>query len=281
MSIPNSLLEDLNKIESLVKLDLAYHVALGSEHVLSCSALKGNTKLARLVLHIRRDVESLEGNSNFQECKNMISQAPALKSLAIMVSKRDSDPPTSFSFSPDEALPPLERLVLMNYGLGRGDPNDIENRLDVAKLRTLYLRGVHLGPLNVFIRTLLDTHQIHLRHFNIGRSYKLDSLGDERWHNTLDEFLESFVGLESLVLYGDCAAKLPSLSAITKHGNTLQWLKIHTSQTLQVLLTKPDLGFTAEKLQVISQSCPYLRELAIDLDRGDVEFKERVSRDAC
>lgn len=268
-------------MDSTLELDLSYHVVLSSGRGLSSSTLlQGNMKLARLALRIRCDVKSLEENSNFQQCKNMISQAPALKSLTICCeSGHNSASSASFSFFPDEVLPPLETLVLENYALGGGGPNNIENRLDVAKLRALYLRDVYLGSLNVFFRTLLSTPQINLKHLSIKSSHRDDASSEEPWHNTLDDFLESFVGLESLVLHGDCASKLPSLSAIIRHGDTLQLLKIHSPRTFRNLLMKPELGFTAEKLQAICKSCPHLCELAIDLDRG-MQSNELVSSGA-
>lgn len=276
-------------MQSLMELDLSYHVSLGARRhgLSSCTALKGNMKLTKLALHIthRPNEERLEGNSRFHECKNLIIQAPALKSLTILIKESLTnsmdgspyrEPVTSFSFFPGEVLPPLETLVLINYAVGKGSPNDIENRLDLANLRTLKLRGVLLGNLDVFLRTLLNTQQINLKHFSIQDSYRSDASSEERWHGTLDDFLESFVGLESLVLHGECVSKLPSLGAISKHGETLKCLKIHSSQTVQLLILNPDLGFTADKLQTICKSCPYLRELAIDFDR-DEQFKGPVS----
>lgn len=268
-------------MQSLLELDLSYHVTLSSRrHVLSSSsALKDNMKLTTLALHITRrpSVKKLEGNSNFHECENLITQAPALKSLTILINESHyREPVTSFSFFPSEVLLPLETLVLITYAVGKSSPNNIENRLDVANLRTLNLQGVLLGNLDVFIRTLLNTRQINLKHFNIQDSYRSGASSNERWHGTLDNFLESFVGLESLVLHGECVFKLPSLGAISKHGETLQCLKIHSSQTVQLLILNPELGFTAEKLQAICKSCPHLRELGIDFDRNE-QFNGPVS----
>lgn len=276
MWIPKSLLEDLNHINSLQELEISGHIILGSGPLLPISALHDNRKLTSLALHIRQDGNTLP-DSNYYESRNLITQAPALKSLTIAIEGQDSAlVPTSFNFFPDEALPSLETLVLENYGLGGARPFDIERRLDVTKLQTLCLRVVNLENLTIFIKTLFSTNQINLKHFCIQKSYVMDSSSQERWKNTLTSFLESFAGLESLILYGDCAFNLPPMSAIVKHGKTLGILKIHSSETAKILPTKPELGFTAEKLQAISISCPNLFELAIDLDR-DEQSNELVS----
>lgn len=214
----------------------------------------------------------------------MILQAPALKSLKISIRREfppSTPPSTSFSFSPDEVLPPLETLILEDYALGRGVPYDIENRLDVAKLQTLNLQRVNLEGLNVLIRALLSTsHQINLKCFNIRYCYLLDAKIQERWHSTLDDFLESFVGLESLVLQGDCASKMPSLNAIIKHGETLRDLKINRRWPVRTPLVEPQLSTTAEELRMICKSCPHLRELSIDMDHEEQpnEFVSSGSR---
>lgn len=230
-------------------------------------------KLAKLALSIRSNKNCLDENSDHQEAKNMILHAPALKFLAISIENYeggDFPPLTSLSFFPDEVLPPLETLKLENYALGGGGPYDIENRLDVAKLQTLCLRGVTLERLNVFIRALLSaSHQINLKCFSIEYSYRLDAKSQERWHSTLDDFLESFVGLESLVLQGECASKMPSLSAIIKHGKTLRHLKINWRQAAKILPVEPQLSTTAEELRMMCKSCPHLRELSIDIDHDD------------
>ena len=67
-------------MDSLLELDLTYHIVVGSRRGLSSSVMpQGNIKLAKLALRIRCDVKSLGENSNFQQCKNMFSQATALK----------------------------------------------------------------------------------------------------------------------------------------------------------------------------------------------------------
>lgn len=84
----------------------------------------------------------------------------------------------------------------------------------------------------LLIRALLSKHQINLKHFSIQHSRGLlDTLSQERWHNAHDGFLQRFFfGLESLILYGDCTFKLPSLTAMIKHGETLKRLKILGTQ---------------------------------------------------
>lgn len=283
-STPDFLLEDLNRIESLLELELSYRIQIAWNQVLFSSALKGLTKLTKLDLQISLGVSGLkgfEGVSRYHKCKALISRAPNLKSLTISVHSWEHSWPgvapalsTNVSFSPDEVLPPLETLDLKNYTLGAGGLSDIENRLDVSKLKRLHLQGVHLGGLNAFVRNLLvNPQQISLKHFVIQRSYRfdetwrLDAQGEQRWHATLNDFLQSFVGLESLTLYGDSVSKLPSLSAIMRHGETLRQLKIHSSESVRISPIKPNLSFTAEMLRAIRESCPHLRELAIDVDR--------------
>ncbi|MCJ1463860.1 hypothetical protein MMC07_002469 [Pseudocyphellaria aurata] len=271
MWIPNSLLEDLNHIDTLQKLELGYHITLGSGPLLPISALKNNTKLTSLALHIRRVGNSFP-DLNYYESRSMILQAPALKSLTISTEERDPRlAPTDLLFFPDQSLPQLETLVLENYALGEGSPHEIENRLDITKLQTLCLRRVNLESLNVFISNLFGTRQTNLKYFCIQKCkcYGTAFSNQERWPNTLTCFLESVAGLETLILYGDCAFRLPPTNAITKHGKTLKRLKIHSSEAAKVLPTNPELGFTAEKLQAISILCPYLVELAIDLDRDE------------
>lgn len=276
------MVEELNQIPSLRELDISYKVDLGSRHVLSSPALNGNMKFVTLALCIIRETRR-EGDLDLHECTKLISQAPGLKSLIISFRKPKSPHNQAHSkiltFSPDEILPPLESLVLQNYDLGRGGPNVIENRLDVAKLRTLDLRYVGLDGLSVFIKALLSTRQINLMHFKIQADINDSREELDCWHSTLDEFLESFAGLESLVLYGDCASKLPSLSAIIKHGETLQQLKVHSGMTTLSLLENPELGIPPDNLQAIGDSCPHLCELEIDLDRA-VQNNKSVSSSA-
>lgn len=184
--------------------------------MISASGLKGNLKLTKLTFYISSsNVNSGQGNLNLQECKKMISQAPALQSLTLSIDWCD-----------------------------------------------------HPRGLNVIIRTLLSTHQIHLKCFILHVSCEVDALSQECLHGTLDEFLKGFVGLEKLILRGDCAWKLPSTSAIINHGETLQCLMINRPSTAEILPAElePKLGCIAEKLQTMCRSCPHLRYLSIDID---------------
>lgn len=231
--------------------------------------LKGNTTITKLELHIENTLKGSEDSFTFQKCREIIAHAPALKSLIVSIDNSGEFLPSGyFSFRPDEGFPPLETLVLANYALGGGGRMDIANRLDVAKLQTLSLRDVHLESLNGFIKTLLGTHRVNLKHLSIQYTHPSDASSQERWLTTLDEFLESFIGLESLDLQNDWASNLPSLSAMITHGNTLQTLKIHSPRAVGNSPKKNDLSFVAEKLEAMSKSCPHIRELTIDLDRN-------------
>lgn len=68
---PDSLLEDLGEIESLLELDLCYHLKIGTgQHLSFYSALKSNMKLTELAftLHtIREAKETINLFSNSAE----------------------------------------------------------------------------------------------------------------------------------------------------------------------------------------------------------------------
>lgn len=256
-------------MESLLEFDLTYRLNINSGHMFS-STLNGNMKLTSLVLYFPRNIRDLGSsqNSALQGCQNVISRAPALKSLTILIDRFVLGLSAGLSFSPDELFPPLETLVLENYPLGGDDPNGIENRLDAAKLGKLCLRGVRLEGLNMFIRTL-STQQMNLKHFTVQDRSWSETSSVESWTSTLDHFLKSFVGLKSLVLQGDCGYKLPSLSAIINHCETLQCLYVHSPQIFQFIPRKFELGTIAEKLQSMSKTCLHLHELTLDLERDE------------
>lgn len=198
----------------------------------------------------------------------MISRAPARKSLNLFIDKYGAGLSTGVFFPPDELFPPLEIMGLENYAVGGDTSNAIENRLDVAKLRESCLQGVRLECLNILIRALI-TRRINLKYFIVQDRSWSDTSSIECWTRTLDGFLKSFVGLENLVLQGDCRCKLPSLSKFIKHGETPQRMYKRSPWIFHILPGKLGLGSIAEKLQAMSKTCLHLGELTLDLERDE------------
>lgn len=200
------------------------------------------------------------------QCKKMILQSPGLRYLVVKMRcpghlLLDVEP-LNFLFKSHETLPPLRMLTLQKYDMGVGGPDSIENRLQTSKLEGLILVKCLLLGLTIFF----DNLRARKNHLSALKVYKckhnFSSSEFEEWHASLNGFLQSFKGLESLTLV-DAAVDMDCLyGGITHHGQSLRHLILQSSDfsTAQNCLPK--------SLQSICETCPNLRFLSIDLFRS-------------
>lgn len=254
-------------------MELSYDVPISRDENLPPPALKGNLKLTTLNLNIRWVGDTVfAGNLNLKACTTMILEAPALKKLSLKRTERCETSGVSqksalphIFFSENEPLPPIEDLTLRYYRLGC--PDAIENRLQDTQLRTLNLSGVYLEDLSVFLTRLTSMQHVRLKEFILSEIFRQGSISVEDWQKTLNNFLQSFTGLERLVLSGDDAASPSVLDGISRHGKTLQVLEVGRLPVQRHL---------SQEIRYVNDTCPGLTHLTLDLCR-DFESGDFVS----
>jgi len=156
-------------------------------------------------------------------------------------------------------MPPLEVLALPSYQWNHSAA-EVQSSWDFSHLTSLDIRGV---PLYAFLSTVPFASFVHLRVLKIGDMAwsKKEECRSEGFL-LLDQFLSGLRNLEELYLSSQTRGlSLKTFSCLPK-------LKILECREAVLVGGAVERGirFNTEQLAQLREYCPYIRELAIDMD---------------
>ena len=233
-------------------------------------------KLCTLSLSFEWNLQTKDGNPNFQLGQLVMLNAPNLQHLSVNIRYPNRLNHwfyrmyyiNAFRFTTNSMLPPIRKLVLHGYSVGLGFSDELEHKLQLPFLQDLTLKTGPDSDILTFFETLTRGGNLCLKVLNIYHKYWCGHLLPIECQLTLKRCFQRFQGLKKFAMSGDMALPFgPVVDAISWHGPSLEILVLYDPNgTAPTWLRLPqDLRVTAQVVQQISVKFTRLRALVLYL----------------